>query len=97
MDGVDEFLNVLGEDFVVKYDGLAGGKGVKVSGEHLHSKEEALDHCQDLVNKGGRFVIEEKFVGEEFSLMSFCDGNVLRHMPAVQTTRRSFCELCARV
>ena len=65
MNGVDEFLNILGEDFVVKYDGLAGGKGVKVSGEHLHSKEEALDHCQDLVNSDGRFVIEEKFIGEE--------------------------------
>ena len=61
MDGVDEFLNILGEDFVVSKE-LAGRKGVKVSGEHLHSKEEALDHCQELVNKGGRFVIEESLL-----------------------------------
>ena len=37
MNGVDEFLNVLGEDFVVKYDGLAGGKGVNNKMEHAAS------------------------------------------------------------
>ncbi len=41
MSGVADFLNVLGENYVVKYDGLAGGKGVKVSGDHLHSYVEA--------------------------------------------------------
>jgi len=88
--GVTEFLNVLGENYVVKYDGLAGGKGVKVSGEHLHSHDEALAYCQELTDKGGEFVIEEKFIGEEFSLMSFCDGNTLKHMPAVQDHKRAY-------
>ena len=41
MEGVIDYLNELGENYVVKYDGLAGGKGVKVSGEHLYSHEEA--------------------------------------------------------
>ena len=88
--GVTEFLNVLGENYVVKYDGLAGGKGVKVSGEHLHSHDEALAYCQELTDKGGEFVIEEKFIGEEFSLMSFCDGDALKHMPAVQDHKRAY-------
>ena len=88
--GVTEFLNVLGENYVVKYDGLAGGKGVKVSGEHLHSHDEALTYCQELTDKGGEFVIEEKFIGEEFSLMSFCDGDTLKHMPAVQDHKRAY-------
>ena len=88
--GVTEFLNVLGENYVVKYDGLAGGKGVKVSGEHLHSHDEALAFCQELTDKGGEFVIEEKFIGEEFSLMSFCDGDTLKHMPAVQDHKRAY-------
>ena len=90
MDGVSEFLNELGENYVVKYDGLAGGKGVKVAGEHLRSHDEALGYCQELVNSGGEFVIEEKFIGEEFSLMSFCDGNTLKHMPAVQDHKRAY-------
>ena len=88
--GVTEFLNVLGQNYVVKYDGLAGGKGVKVSGEHLHSHDEALAYCQELTDKGGEFVIEEKFTGEEFSLMSFCDGDTLKHMPAVQDHKRAY-------
>ena len=90
MDGVDNFLNELGEKYVVKYDGLKGGKGVKVSGDHLNSHSEAVAYCQELVNNGGEFVIEEKFIGEEFSLMSFCDGEILKHMPAVQDHKRAY-------
>ena len=90
MNGVADFLNIFGENYVVKYDGLAGGKGVKVSGDHLHSHDEALSYCQELVDKDGKFVIEEKFTGEEFSLMSFCDGNTLKHMPAVQDHKRAY-------
>ena len=88
--GVTDFLNELGENYVVKYDGLAGGKGVKVAGDHLHSHDEALAYCQKLVDSDGEFVIEEKFVGEEFSLMSFCDGDNLKHMPAVQDHKRAY-------
>ena len=90
LSGVTEFLKVLGENYVVKYDGLAGGKGVRVSGEHLHSHNEALAYCQELTDKDGEFVIEEKFIGEEFSLMSFCDGDTLKHMPAVQDHKRAY-------
>ena len=87
---VSEFLNDLGENYVVKYDGLAGGKGVKVAGDHLHSHDEALEYCQELMEAGSKFVIEEKFIGQEFSLMSFCDGEHLQHMPAVQDHKRAY-------
>jgi len=90
MNGVPEFLSNLGNDYVVKFDGLAGGKGVKVSGEHLHSHEEAVFHCSDLIDNENSFVIEEKFIGEEFSLMSFCDGKTLSHMPIIQDHKRAF-------
>ncbi|MDE0741809.1 MAG: phosphoribosylamine--glycine ligase, partial [Candidatus Poseidoniia archaeon] len=36
------------------------------------------------------YVIEEKLYGEEFSLMSFSDGNTLSHMPAVQDHKRAY-------
>ena len=90
LDGVAEFLSNLEEDYVIKYDGLAGGKGVKVAGDHLNSHEEALAYCRELVDKGGKFVIEEKLTGQEFSLMSFCDGETLKHMPAVQDHKRAY-------
>ena len=90
MNGVKKYLNNHGEDYVLKYDGLAGGKGVKVSGEHIFNHEEALDYCQKIVNSNGKFIIEEKFIGEEFSLMSFSDGKTLKHMPLIQDHKRAY-------
>ena len=88
--GVRKFLEELGENYVVKFDGLAGGKGVKVSGDHLSSHEEALYYCKTLNDQNHHFIIEEKFIGEEFSLMSFSDGKTLKHMPAVQDHKRAY-------
>jgi len=90
LNGASEFLNMLGENYVVKFDGLMGGKGVKVSGEHIKSHAEALEYCKQIIAKNGKFVIEEKLIGEEFSLMSFCDGDHLVHMPPVQDHKRAF-------
>ena len=80
----------LSGNYVVKFDGLMGGKGVKVSGEHLADINEGLKYCKNIINNSGTFVIEEKLVGEEFSLMSFCDGQNLAHMPAIQDHKRAY-------
>jgi len=90
LNGTSEFLNMLGENYVVKFDGLMGGKGVKVSGEHIKSHAEALEYCKQIIANGGKFVIEEKLIGEEFSLMSFCDGEHLMHMPPIQDHKRAY-------
>ena len=90
VEGVESFLQELGGSYVIKYDGLMGGKGVRVSGEHLFSLAEALGYCKKIVDMGGVFLVEEKLLGEEFSLMSFCDGDHCAHMPAVQDHKRAF-------
>ena len=90
IDGSSDFIDELSEEYVIKFDGLMGGKGVKVSGEHLKDKNEGLRYCGDLLKNSGNYVIEEKLYGEEFSLMSFCDGNTLSHMPAVQDHKRAY-------
>ncbi|HIB05677.1 MAG TPA: phosphoribosylamine--glycine ligase, partial [Candidatus Marinimicrobia bacterium] len=90
MEGVKNFLEDLGENYVVKFDGLAGGKGVKVAGDHLRSHKEAVAYCGEIISGGGEFVIEKKLIGQEFSLMSFCDGKHLSHMPAVQDHKRAY-------
>jgi phosphoribosylamine--glycine ligase len=89
MEGVEEVLRAWDKRHVIKDDGLAGGKGVKVWGDHLHSLRHSLEFCRELVALGHPFVIEEKMEGEEFSLMSFCDGLMLQHMPAVQDHKRA--------
>lgn len=90
ISGVEDFLGELHENYVIKHDGLMGGKGVKISGEHLRSREDALGFCKEIINAGGSFLVEEKLVGEEFSLMSFCDGVSCAHMPVVQDHKRAF-------
>jgi len=83
-----EWLSKL-DQYVIKADGLRSGKGVKLSEEHLKTKEEALLYAEECIKKEGRVVIEEKLIGQEFSLMSFSDGNTLRHMPLVQDHKRA--------
>lgn len=90
MEGVEEVLTRFAAQHVVKDDGLAGGKGVKVWGDHLLTPEDSLAYCRELAEAGRPFVIEEKLEGEEFSLLSFCDGKTLRHMPAVQDHKRAY-------
>jgi|TARA_B110000438_G_scaffold271773_1_gene289935 fusion protein PurCD len=90
IEGSSSFIDELSEKYVIKFDGLMGGKGVKVSGEHLTNKNEGLSYCKKLLANSGNYVIEEKLFGEEFSLMSFSDGTSLSHMPAVQDHKRAY-------
>lgn len=91
LEGIAEFLVELGEDhYVIKANGLMAGKGVKVAGDHLHSFDEALEYCHSIFALGQTLVIEEKLVGQEFSLMCFCDGQTLVSMPLVQDHKRAF-------
>lgn len=91
LNDVPEFLLELDENnYVVKANGLMSGKGVKVAGDHLHSFAEAISFCKEILAHGQTFIIEEKLVGQEFSFMSFCDGERLIPMPIVQDHKRAF-------
>ena len=90
IEGVESFIKQLGGEYVIKFDGLMGGKGVRVSGEHLKNIDEGVAYANEIINIGGSFLIEEKLVGEEFSLMSFVDGKVCKHMPVVQDHKRAY-------
>lgn len=90
-DAIPAFLNDLGENaYVIKANGLMSGKGVKVAGEHLHSLEEAHLFCKELLAQNQSIVIEEKLIGQEFSLMCFCDGENVIPMPIVQDYKRAY-------
>jgi fusion protein PurCD len=88
-EGLKDFIDSL-KAFVIKPDGLTGGKGVQVQGDHFKDFREALPYMRELISKGESFVIEEKLIGQEFSLMSFCDGLHIQHMPAVQDHKRAY-------
>lgn len=88
-EGMQEYAEKLGE-IVVKYDGLAGGKGVQVQGDHFATIAEGLAYAQKYLDKIGLVVIEEKLVGQEFSAMFFADGKTIVPMPIVQDNKRAF-------
>ena len=88
-DGIASFLEEIGEA-VLKPDGLTGGKGVLVQGEHFTTTGEALKHCREILREHPSVTVEEKLEGEEFSLQCFCDGTTVVPMPAVQDHKRRF-------
>ncbi|MBS3126497.1 phosphoribosylamine--glycine ligase, partial [Candidatus Woesearchaeota archaeon] len=81
--GIRQFLDTL-DGFVIKPDGLTGGKGVKVQGDHLQTKEDALRYCEEVLQTHPAVVVEEKLDGEEFSLQCLCDGKHVVAAPPVQ-------------
>ena len=91
MENVENYIKDLGvKNIVVKPDGLTGGKGVKVYGDHLFSKQDILDYCQTLVKQKSLFLIEEKIEGEEFTLQTFVDGKNVVGTPLVQDHKRAY-------
>jgi len=89
MDGVKAFLNSL-EGIVLKPDGLTGGKGVLVQGDHFTSKAEAMNLCAQILQESSSVIVEKKFDGEEFSLQCLCDGKTVVGTPLVQDHKRRF-------
>jgi phosphoribosylamine--glycine ligase len=73
-------------DLAIKPIGLTGGKGVKIMGEHF-GREGAIEYVNEI---GGNVVLEERLIGEEFTLMAFVDGTHLVPMPLVQDHKRAY-------
>ncbi len=75
---------------VVKADGLAAGKGVRIA----HNQEEFDAAINDLMvervfgDAGARIVLEQCLVGREASVMIFTDGKDYRVIPAAQDYKR---------
>jgi phosphoribosylamine---glycine ligase len=94
LGGFEGFVKDSDFEFVIKPLGLTGGKGVRVWGDHLSSKAEALAYGREILEKkiGGssRFLVEEKLIGEEFSLQALCDGRTLVPTPLAQDHKRAY-------
>ncbi len=93
MEEVESGLEELGNEIVVKPTGLTGGKGVKVFGEHMLTKGDIMRYSKEIISNrigGSKIVLEEKLVGEEFTLQAFCDGTRILPMPAVQDHKRAY-------
>ena len=86
---VDAFLKDH-EEVAVKPNVLTGGKGVRVTGDHLNSVEETRGYALERVKQDGLVVIEEKLKGREFTLQAFTDGKRVEVMPLVRDFKRAY-------
>jgi phosphoribosylamine--glycine ligase len=86
------FIEDLNGEVVVKPIGLTGGKGVKVAGDHFKNINETLTYVKEVINKKisgkAKVLIEEKVIGEEFTLQAFADGKTILPLHAVQDHKR---------
>ena len=85
-DAAVRFIEGYDGDLVVKPIGLTGGKGVRIMGEQV-DRAGAIAYARSL---NGDVVLEERLLGEEFTLQAFVDGNHLVPMPLVQDHKRAF-------
>lgn len=85
---ISDFIDDFGRDVVIKPVGLTGGKGVKIMGEQLKDAEEAKNYSKEIIETKmsgyKEVVIEERAIGEEFTVQAFVDGKNIAPMPAVQ-------------
>ncbi|MFB4304658.1 phosphoribosylamine--glycine ligase [Actinomadura sp. GTD37] len=79
---VEEALDAFGPPYVVKDDGLAGGKGVVVTGDRAAASRHA-SACE-------RVVIEEFLDGPEVSLFALCDGQHAVPLLPAQDFKRAY-------
>ena len=75
---------------VLKYDGLAAGKGVVVAMTEQEADQALRDMLLDESFGKGRVVIEQFLEGPEFSLMCFVCGDKLYPMPVAQDHKRAY-------
>lgn len=84
------YLEKHGAPIVLKYDGLAAGKGVVVA-DNMAQAQEALDMMlKDEKFGHGKVVFEEKLVGPEFSFMCFVSGTEVYPLAIAQDHKRAY-------
>ncbi|PSP88785.1 phosphoribosylamine--glycine ligase [Halobacteriales archaeon QS_4_66_20] len=81
-----EYIDSYEGDLVVKPAGLTGGKGVRVVGDQV-TAEEAKEYIRE--SDYDRIVLEERLIGEEFTVQAFVANGQLRVTPSVQDHKRA--------
>ena len=84
------YVDRTGVPTVLKYDGLAAGKGVVVAMTEQEADAALRDMLLDESFGKGRVVIEQFLEGPEFSLMCFVCGDKLYPMPVAQDHKRAY-------
>lgn len=86
------YVQEQGAPLVIKADGLAAGKGVTVAATTAEA-EAALQAAMAegaFGDAGARVVVEECLVGEEASILAFCDGRTVKPLATSQDHKPAY-------
>ncbi|MFQ3320013.1 MAG: phosphoribosylamine--glycine ligase [Natronomonas sp.] len=82
-----DYIRKYDGDLAIKPQGLTGGKGVRVIGDQI-TEDEGIEYV--LESDYETFVLEERLVGEEFTVQAFVADGQYRVSPAVQDHKRAY-------
>ena len=90
-DEARKALDDFAPPYVVKADGLAAGKGVRICSDRSEAEAAVQEMLVDLVfgEAGSRLVIEEYLDGREISLLVLCDGETVVPLVPAQDYKRA--------
>lgn len=83
-------LKKIDAPYVIKYNGLAGGKGVTVTSDLSEAKKTLKTSLQDNQFGDESVIIESFLDGDEFSLMCFVHDDIILPMPICQDHKRLY-------
>lgn len=89
-DSAKKYLDKKGVPIVIKYDGLAAGKGVVVAMTMAEADEALRDMLLDAKFGGGKVVMEEYLEGPEFSLLTLVNGRQVVPLVIAQDHKRAY-------
>lgn len=75
---------------VLKYDGLAAGKGVVIAADLAEAEKALASMLKDEQFGKGKVVVEDYLEGPEFSFMAFVENGNVYPMPLAQDHKRAF-------
>jgi phosphoribosylamine--glycine ligase len=76
-------------DCVIKYDGLAAGKGVFVC-NNIEEADAAMIEFRETYGEEANFIVEDKIVGDEISIIGLTDGKIIRLLPPAQDHKQVY-------
>ena len=76
-ESANEYLNKIDPPYVIKADGLAGGKGVIIANDKTEAEKTIIDMIKNKAfgDSGTKIVIEKFLNGEEATVLALFDGN----------------------
>ncbi|MEA2247860.1 MAG: phosphoribosylamine---glycine ligase [Solirubrobacteraceae bacterium] len=91
VDDVEEGMAAIDRyPVVLKFDGLAAGKGVVIAEDEAEARRALHEFLVEQRFGAGRVVVEEHLEGEELSLLALCDGETAVAMAPAQDYKRIF-------